>query len=75
MINLPPVLNEDLRPTDIGGHFHEANGLWHHCYHQCRSFLGSWQFWLGMTLGFPFEHYFWLHVPFLSIVGRKIMGE
>ena len=31
-------------------------GVWQKCYHQSRALLTNWQFWLGLTLGFPLEH-------------------
>lgn len=35
------------------------------CYHNCRSLLTNWQFWLGVTLTFPIEHALWEKVwPF-----------
>ena len=46
--------------ADSGHHYHKDNdGILHRCYHSCRTVVSSWQFWLGMTLGFPFEHYLW----------------
>lgn len=46
-------------PT-LGGHQHvDKRGYVHWCYHKCRGILTNWQFWAGMTLGFPFEHLLW----------------
>lgn len=46
-------------PT-LGGHVHtDSRGYVHWCYHHCRNILTAWQFWLGMTLSFPFEHLLW----------------
>lgn len=45
------------------------------CYHQCVALLTNWQFWLGLTLGFPLEHYLWTKVwPFYEI-SRLIFGH
>jgi len=41
-------------------HYHlDEKGLWHRCYHSCRNLLVNWQFWMGLTLGFPVEHLIW----------------
>lgn len=50
----------------MNGHTHrDEQGLIHKCYHYCRNVLLTWQFWLGMTMGFPFEHLLWEKVwPF-----------
>lgn len=33
------------------------------CYHDGRSLLVQRAFWIGITLGFPIEHFIWEHVP------------
>jgi hypothetical protein len=49
-------------------HYHRSNGALHACYHQCRNALLSWGFWLGLTVGFPIEHYLWEKVwPFSEL--------
>lgn len=54
----------DYGKIESRGHFHEdSRGMLHKCFHQCRSALSSWQFWLGMTLGFPLEHWLWEKAP------------
>ena len=47
-------------------HFHKTeDGVLVRCYHAGRSTLLSWQFWAGLTLGFPVEHLLWEKVwPF-----------
>lgn len=41
-------------------HTHKnENGILVRCYHTCRASLFSWQFWAGLTLGFPIEHLIW----------------
>lgn len=41
------------------------DGLLVKCYHKSKSTLLSPSFWIGMTLGYPFEHALWDHVwPF-----------
>lgn len=47
-------------------HFHtDEQGLGWRCYHHCRGLLTNWQFWAGLTLGFPVEHALWEKVwPF-----------
>lgn len=29
------------------------------CYHKCKALLLNWQFWAGLTCGFPLEHLLW----------------
>lgn len=38
------------------------------CYHKCRSIF-SWQFFVGLTISFPFEHLLWTRVPGFSHIG------
>jgi hypothetical protein len=37
----------------------DENGLIVKCYHKSKSALLSGGFWLGLTLGFPIEHFLW----------------
>ena len=47
-------------PKSTHEHYHkDKKGLAHRCYHACRSLLLKWQFWIGITLGFPLEHLIW----------------
>lgn len=51
------------------------DGLLVRCYHKCKkatSVLGTWQFWFGMTMGFPFEHFLWEKVPPFSWITHWI---
>lgn len=46
----------------------EKQGVWSRLHHQLRTTVFSLSFWLGLTLGFPFEHFLWEHVwPFKLI--------
>jgi hypothetical protein len=55
-------------------HVHvDERGLLHRCYHKCHSLLFRWQFWAGMTLGFPFEHLLWEKVPPFDML-TKLLG-
>lgn len=56
------------------GHTHkDENGFLVRCFHSCKNSLTSWQFWLGMTIGFPFEHFLYEKVwPFNLI--PKLLG-
>jgi hypothetical protein len=49
-------------------HTHETeNGLLVKCYHKTKLLLAP-SFWIGMTLGFPLEHFIWEKVwPFKEI--------
>lgn len=51
-------------------HFNERTGKYVECFHedeskinsamrQARQLLTNWQFWLGMTISFPIEHWLW----------------
>ena len=51
----------------------DEQGLLIRCYHQTKNLLGSWQFYIGITLSFPFEHALYTYVwPFNLI--SKWMG-
>lgn len=56
--------------SDAPKHYHkDSDGFFHACYHRTRGVLANWQFWMGMTVGYPFEHYVWEHVrPFTDIM-------
>jgi len=46
----------------------DEDGLIVICYHKCKAMLANWQFWVGLTLGFPLEHVLWEKVwPFYLI--------
>lgn len=47
-------------------HFHlDENGTLVKCYHGTKSLLADYRFWIGMTIGFPIEHFIWTKVwPF-----------
>jgi hypothetical protein len=64
------TINDDV--CDISGkahHIHvDEHGILHRCYHKCRGVVTSFGFWVGLTLGFPVEHYLWEKVwPFTLI--------
>lgn len=46
-------------------HTDPKSGFMHTCLHKCRSIF-SWQFFVGMTISFPFEHALWTKVPGFS---------
>ena len=37
----------------------DENGLLVKCYHRSKTVLLSFSFWLGLTMGFPIEHFLW----------------
>ncbi len=44
------------------------SGVWGWMHHQFRTNVLNLSFWLGLTLGFPVEHFLWEHVwPFKLI--------
>lgn len=47
-------------------HFHfNERGTMVKCYHEAKSLLTDWRFWVGLTAGFPAEHLLWEKVwPF-----------
>lgn len=63
---IPDPTVPDIRKPKHPEHYHKDEyGLWVKCYHQCRGLLTNWQFWLGLTFGFPLEHLLWEKVwPF-----------
>lgn len=48
------------------------DGILVRCYHKCKTIF-SWQFFVGMTLSFPVEHWLWTQVPGFSHIA-KFMG-
>jgi hypothetical protein len=60
------------RPTAEAGHTHlDERGFVVKCYHKSKGLLTNWQFWLGVTLTFPLEHYLWEKAwPFYLITER-----
>jgi hypothetical protein len=50
-------------------HYHlDENGIIVKCYHNSKLLFTDWKFWLGMTLGFPLEHFLWEKVwPFYLV--------
>lgn len=55
--------------TTSAPHYHvDKQGALHKCYHQCRRAVSDWGFWLGLTVGFPIEHFLYEKVfPFTLI--------
>lgn len=57
-------------------HLHlTEDGMLVKCYHQCRNLLTSLPFWVGMTLGYPFEHALWHYVPPFSYISKWLGME
>jgi hypothetical protein len=50
-------------------HFHKTeDGTLIKCYHSCKNTICSISFWIGLTLGYPLEHFLWEKVfPFYYI--------
>ena len=40
----------------------DGQGVMHKCYHNCKNVLTDYAFWIGMTIGFPIEHFLWGHI-------------
>lgn len=45
------------------------------CYHPVVDLFRSWKFWMGITLGYPFEHFLWTHVYPFNIIGELLIGH
>lgn len=57
-------------------HYHLLpNGLFEKCYRHCKNTFLSVNFWLGVTLSFPLEHFLWEKVWPFSIIGKMLMGN
>ena len=55
-------------------HFHRSEtGVLVRCYHNTRTVLCDYSFWIGLTIGFPFEHFLWERVWPLSFL-TKLLG-
>jgi hypothetical protein len=55
-------------------HYHKnEQGLLVKCYHKTKNMLTDYVFWIGLTIGFPIEHFIWEKVyPFTLLT--KLMG-
>lgn len=64
--SLTKIVQYLLGVRKTSGHTHkDSQGYIVRCYHQCKSVLLNPAFWIGMTLGYPFEHALWEQVwPF-----------
>lgn len=52
-------------------HFHvNEHGILVKCYHETRNQLASLSFWIGMTIGFPLEHFIWEKLPGFSAITK-----
>lgn len=58
-------------PADPHVHVTETGALVK-CYHHCKNILTSVPFWIGMTLGFPVEHFLWTQVPPFSWLAQYV---
>lgn len=60
-----------IEPSASTPHFHRSNedGRLVKCFHECRTLLTDYKFWIGLTISFPFEHWLWECTP-LSVVTR-----
>jgi len=55
---------------DTNKQFHthvDERGIVVRCYHECKNLLFDWRFIIGMTIGFPIEHWLWESWP-LNII-------
>ena len=53
-------ISAKLNPEPSKYHLHlNENGFAIKCYHTSKAVLMNWQFWAGLTLGFPIEHFIW----------------
>jgi len=43
------------------------------CYHECKNMLTSYSFWIGMSIGWPLEHFLWQKIWPFSLVA-KLLG-
>lgn len=56
------------------GHTHTTEkGILVKCYHKCKNVLSDYGFWVGMTIGFPIEHFIWERVPPFNLL-TKFLG-
>jgi len=52
---------------------HDDQGMLVKCFHHCRNLITDYQFWIGVTLSYPIEHYLWEHVWPFSLV-KLLLG-
>lgn len=50
-------------------HFHkDERGVLVRCCHGTKNLLADYRFWIGLTIGFPLEHFLWTKVwPFYEL--------
>ena len=55
-------------------HYHKTEaGTLINCYHGAKNLLIDYKFWIGLTIGFPLEHFLWTKVwPFYELA--EVMG-
>jgi len=55
--------------TKNHSHYHkDEQGMLVRCYHKCKTSLSDVSFWIGLTIGFPIEHFLYEKVfPFTLI--------
>lgn len=75
-----PPLSRTVQECDVASwistypHYHmDERGFLVKCYANCRTLLMNWQFWAGLTLGFPVEHLVWEKLWPFSLV-TKLFG-
>jgi len=61
-------MNEEL-PSRAHSHRNEYGHLVK-CYHECKNVLTSLSFWIGLTLGFPLEHWLWENIWPFTLVAK-----
>jgi hypothetical protein len=62
--------------TEHEPHFHKApDGRLVQCYHATKSLLGTYQFWIGLTIGYPLEHALWEHVWPFKLLTELMSGH
>lgn len=45
------------------------------CYHGTKSLLRTYQFWIGLTIGYPIEHMLWEHVWPFKLLTELMAGH
>lgn len=57
-----PAQSESAQPHQEASvpHVHiDEKGIAHKCYHECKSMVRDYRFWIGVTISFPIEHALW----------------
>lgn len=48
----------------------DSKGVFHTCFHECKTLFSQWSFWIGVTISWPLEHWAWANLPVLRTISK-----